>query len=540
MSADRVLALDVGTQSVRAMVFDPAGNLLARAKVAIEPYVPGPPGCCEQDAELYWRAIGEACRQLWAMPEGRRDAIAGVALTTQRGTVVVTDETGRPLRRAMIWLDRCRAEGLPRIGGRWGLAFRVARATETVAMFTAEAEANVIRTREPEIWSRVRRYLLLSGFLTHRLTGRVRGLGRLAGRLPAVRLQGPALGEGRRLEVAGRARSIPPGCRSSCRRAAPRETISRRGRGRHRHPRGPAADRRRRRQGVRGPGLRARWTRTSAPSRWAPPPRSTPPTVDYVRGHPDRAAVPRGRARRVQPRGQRLPRLLDDRVVQARVRRRRGGARRRRWAWRPRRCSTSWSRPRPPARWASSCSRTGRPASGSRARRRRARSIGWGDVHTRAHLYRAILEGLAYALREGAERTVRRTKVPIRELRVSGGGQPEPGGGPAHRGHLRHAGLAAAHARDVRPRGGDRRGRRPGPAPVVRGGGGRDDPDRRDARPGPGRPARPLRGPVPGRLPEAVRAPQAAVRGDPADHRATRPGRDSGPPRRWRTTARDR
>ena len=31
--------------------------------------------------------------------------------------------------------------------------------------------------------------------------------------------------------------------------------------------------------------------------------------------------------------------------------------------------------------------------------------IGWGDVHTRAHLYRAILEGLAYALREGAERT---------------------------------------------------------------------------------------------------------------------------------------
>ena len=30
--------------------------------------------------------------------------------------------------------------------------------------------------------------------------------------------------------------------------------------------------------------------------------------------------------------------------------------------------------------------------------------IGWGDVHTRAHLYRAILEGLAYALREGAER----------------------------------------------------------------------------------------------------------------------------------------
>ena len=48
--------------------------------------------------------------------------------------------------------------------------------------------------------------------------------------------------------------------------------------------------------------------------------------------------------------------------------------------------------------------------------------IGFGDVHTRAHLYRAILEGLAYALREGKERMESRSGVPITELRVSGGG----------------------------------------------------------------------------------------------------------------------
>jgi sugar (pentulose or hexulose) kinase len=48
--------------------------------------------------------------------------------------------------------------------------------------------------------------------------------------------------------------------------------------------------------------------------------------------------------------------------------------------------------------------------------------IGFGDVHTRAHLYRAILEGLAYALLEGAERTVQRSGVPITGLRVAGGG----------------------------------------------------------------------------------------------------------------------
>src|SRR5690606_8240983 len=48
--------------------------------------------------------------------------------------------------------------------------------------------------------------------------------------------------------------------------------------------------------------------------------------------------------------------------------------------------------------------------------------IGFGDVHTRAHIYRAILEGLAYGLREGRERIERRSGVKIEKLRVSGGG----------------------------------------------------------------------------------------------------------------------
>ena len=43
-------------------------------------------------------------------------------------------------------------------------------------------------------------------------------------------------------------------------------------------------------------------------------------------------------------------------------------------------------------------------------------------MHTRAHIYRAILEGLAYALREGKERIAKRNKVKITKLRVSGGG----------------------------------------------------------------------------------------------------------------------
>ena len=48
--------------------------------------------------------------------------------------------------------------------------------------------------------------------------------------------------------------------------------------------------------------------------------------------------------------------------------------------------------------------------------------IGFGDVHTRAHIYRAIIEGIGFALREGKERLEKRGKITFERLRVSGGG----------------------------------------------------------------------------------------------------------------------
>ena len=125
-AADHALAIDVGTQSVRAIQFDPAGNLVAMGRVPIEPYVSPQPGWAEQDPEVWWTAIGEACRRLWAEPGADASAIAGVALTTQRVTLVVADEDGTPLRPAIVWLDQRRTEGLKPVGGLWGAAFRVA------------------------------------------------------------------------------------------------------------------------------------------------------------------------------------------------------------------------------------------------------------------------------------------------------------------------------------------------------------------------------------------------------------------------------
>ena len=137
----------------------------------IEAYTSPRPGWAEQDPEYFWQALCEACQQLWQQTTIPKEAIAGVALTTQRSTLVNVDREGRPLRPAIVWLDQRRTEGLKPVGGLWGLAFKASGMTETVAYLQAEAEANWIRTHQLDIWEKTHKYLLLSGYLTYRLTG---------------------------------------------------------------------------------------------------------------------------------------------------------------------------------------------------------------------------------------------------------------------------------------------------------------------------------------------------------------------------------
>jgi sugar (pentulose or hexulose) kinase len=172
MTKDLILAIDNGTQSVRALIFDLRGNLVHKARIPLEPYISREPGWAEQDADYYWKSLCQACQKLWKESSVSKDAIAGVTITTQRGTLINVDKNGKPLRPAIVWLDQRRTSGLKPVGGLWGLAFKVSGMAETVAYLQAEAESNWIRLHQPEIWSRTYKYLFLSGYLTYCLTGR--------------------------------------------------------------------------------------------------------------------------------------------------------------------------------------------------------------------------------------------------------------------------------------------------------------------------------------------------------------------------------
>ena len=85
MAGDLILAIDHGTQSVRALLFDLRGNLLAKSRVLIDPYSSGA-RAGRAATGVFWQSLCQACQELWKMPGVKKEAVAGVALTTQRST----------------------------------------------------------------------------------------------------------------------------------------------------------------------------------------------------------------------------------------------------------------------------------------------------------------------------------------------------------------------------------------------------------------------------------------------------------------------
>ena len=169
-----VLAIDCGTQSLRALLFSRDGRLRHKIKVDYEPYVSPQPGWAEQDARLYWDSLIQAVRALRAAAPEAFAGIQGVGVTTQRDTLVLVDEAGDPIRPAILWLDTRKAGIVYRPAWPRRLAYGVVGMLEAVRKTQQEGKANWIQEHEPEVWARADKALLLSGFLNRRLTGEAR------------------------------------------------------------------------------------------------------------------------------------------------------------------------------------------------------------------------------------------------------------------------------------------------------------------------------------------------------------------------------
>ncbi len=166
-----LLSIDCGTQSLRALIFDLKGNLVAKKQIFYTPYTSPHPGYAEQDAETYWTTLCQATQYLKQQYPKEFNAIAGVSVTTLRDTMVPVDKHGKPLRPAILWLDQRKAQKFYKPGPLWNIALKIIGIHETLDKLQQEGKSNWIQQNQPHIWQQTHKYLQISGFLNYRLTG---------------------------------------------------------------------------------------------------------------------------------------------------------------------------------------------------------------------------------------------------------------------------------------------------------------------------------------------------------------------------------
>ncbi|MEC7207664.1 MAG: glycerol kinase GlpK [Pseudomonadota bacterium] len=104
------LAIDQGTTSSRAILFDQNGNSLFTAQKEFRQIFPHP-GWVEHDPEEIWQSVLDVCHQVVAQADKDGLKIAGIGITNQRETVVAWDRnSGEPLANAIVWQDRRTAD----------------------------------------------------------------------------------------------------------------------------------------------------------------------------------------------------------------------------------------------------------------------------------------------------------------------------------------------------------------------------------------------------------------------------------------------
>src|SRR5918995_6634708 len=103
--ADYILAIDQGTTSSRAIIFDKAGSIVSTGQLEHDQIFPKA-GWVEHDAAEIWRNTGEVIGQALGKANLTRHDIAAVGITNQRETAVVWDRTtGEPVHNAIVWQD---------------------------------------------------------------------------------------------------------------------------------------------------------------------------------------------------------------------------------------------------------------------------------------------------------------------------------------------------------------------------------------------------------------------------------------------------
>lgn len=166
-----ILAVDCGTQSIRALIFNQKGDLLIKVKEEFKPYFSLKAGYAEQNPQVYYNSLCKVCLKIKIKEPKLFEAISGISITTQRDSVVLMDENGEVLRPSILWLDQRKIENVKPMKLYSKAVFSAIGMMETATIMNEECKAHWIQQNEKDIWDKTYKYLFISGYFNYKLTG---------------------------------------------------------------------------------------------------------------------------------------------------------------------------------------------------------------------------------------------------------------------------------------------------------------------------------------------------------------------------------
>jgi len=165
---DAIVSVDCSTSASKAIVWDSAGRPLSEGRVAFSLLNPQPTWW-EQRAEDWWEATAGALRQAMSAVDSRR--VAALCMTHQRETFVPVDEQGQPLRNGILWLDERAWAELKELDALYGAGQFHQISGKPLCTTPSLPKILWLRRHEPSIFRRTARYLDVHAYLVYRMTG---------------------------------------------------------------------------------------------------------------------------------------------------------------------------------------------------------------------------------------------------------------------------------------------------------------------------------------------------------------------------------
>lgn len=181
-----VLTFDIGTQSIRALLARKDGTFADKEQyIYEEPYFSKAPFTAEQKPDFYYDCLCRVSKNLLERNPDKLESIIAVTVTVIRDTVMCLDENCKPLRDIILWLDKREAEFDKPWNDAKSLIFKVAGMEDTTIVQYKSSVCNWLMQNEPELWAKTAKYVFLSAYINYKMTGRlVDSIGNMIGHIP--------------------------------------------------------------------------------------------------------------------------------------------------------------------------------------------------------------------------------------------------------------------------------------------------------------------------------------------------------------------